>query len=77
VGSFHHGNADTGALDADIGESSWIAFLVYADASPIEIEQADIFWCLQGIGNSEPPDRTCAARYGIKRAANLSRMLSL
>jgi hypothetical protein len=52
VGSFHHGNADAGALDADIGGSSWIAFLVYADASPTEIEQADIFWCLQGIGNS-------------------------
>jgi hypothetical protein len=26
-------------------------FLVYADASPTEIEQAVIFWCLQGIGN--------------------------
>jgi hypothetical protein len=26
-------------------------FFVYADASPTEIEQADIFWCLQGIGN--------------------------
>jgi len=26
--------------------------LVYADASPTEIEQAVIFWCLQGIGNS-------------------------
>jgi hypothetical protein len=51
VGSFHHGNADTGALDADIGESSWIVFLVYADASPTEIEQAVIFRCLQGIGN--------------------------
>jgi hypothetical protein len=52
VGSFHHGNADAGALDADIGESSWDCFLVYADASPTEIEQVDIFWCLQGIGNS-------------------------
>jgi hypothetical protein len=27
-------------------------FVIFADASPLEIEQADIFWRLQGIGNS-------------------------
>jgi hypothetical protein len=35
-------------------------FFVYADASPTEIEQADIFWCLQGIGNSNERESSFA-----------------